>query len=182
MTNTRGRDIIFNHLSAGFTYQITNAFSYSSSLFLDKLSVLGIKFGIGYHSFKLVVPVNIGVLKVCGEVGVAVTFGLVGASLLLLKAAWNETHGEILRKDEIEAECDELTEYQFVFLPSYVFHHENTYTRYRNGEILLTAPEVQELLVNIEESNQEYQLRLRNKIRENESLYQLLRGLFGRDG
>ena len=102
--------MVFQHLSAGFTYQITSALSYSSCLFLDKLSVIGIKFGLGYHSFKLAVPINIGVLKIFGELGVVVTLGLTGASLLLLKAAWNQTQGEITRKDEVEAECSELTE------------------------------------------------------------------------
>lgn len=86
--------------------------------------MIGVKFGFGYHSFKISVPINIGVLKIFGEVGVAATLGLTGASILLLKAVWNETQGEINRKEEIEADCDEQTDWQFSGLPSYVFHLE----------------------------------------------------------
>lgn len=68
------------------------------------------------------VPINIGVLKILGEMGVGVTLGLTGASLLLLKAAWNQTQGEITRKDDVEAECQDLTEMLFANLPTYVFH------------------------------------------------------------
>jgi hypothetical protein len=50
---------------------------------------------------KLSLPINIGVLKLFGDLGVATTVGLAGISLLILKKVWNQSKGEIFRRDDI---------------------------------------------------------------------------------
>jgi len=92
----------------GFKYQINNGLSYSSSLYLTKLQIIGIKFALHFHTVRLSVPINIGVLKIFGKFGVGVTAALMGVSYLGLRYVWDENKGEISRKEDIDKACNEL--------------------------------------------------------------------------
>lgn len=60
-----------------------------------------------------------------GEVGVACTVGLVGVALLGLKCVYNEKHGDLSRREDVEKECHELNDWQFMKLPIEIFEIED---------------------------------------------------------
>jgi hypothetical protein len=76
---------------------------------------------------RLSLPINIGVVKIFGEKGMACTLGLVGVALLGLKSVWNESVGEVSRKADVDAECKEVTDWSFSTLPIELFALEEEY-------------------------------------------------------
>jgi hypothetical protein len=109
-----------------------------------------------------------------GEIGMACTVGLVGASLLTLKYCWNEDRGEILRRENVEREIIENQGWTFSNCPSELFVYEDQWNAYKNGGIELSEEEIVELKENIAKYKQIYNETLDQFFTEKEYLSNFL--------
>lgn len=80
-----------------------------------------------------------------GEAGLACTAGLAGVALFLLRATWNESVGEISRREDVEKECHEINDWSFMKYPKEIFSLESQWSDYKNRRITLTQEEVDSL-------------------------------------
>ena len=97
-----------NYLSAGFTYDSSSSFKYTSSLYLRDAKIFGVKFGIRYHVIKVSVPINVFISGISEEIGALVCIAFLSAGLGYLKLIYSEDGGRVYEKGNIELQCEEF--------------------------------------------------------------------------
>lgn len=110
-----------------------------------------------------------------GEAGLACTAGLAGVALLLLRATWNESVGEISRREDVEKECHEINDWSFMKYPKEIFSLESQWSDYKNRRITLTQEEVDSLKEQIYKFRGLYDEALNETFKSSENFFDQLK-------